>query len=292
MSLSFPLISICIPVYNAVAYIEDTVDGFLNQTYDNIEIIINDDCSNDGTWEVLKKYDNTSKVRLYRNAKNTGIGPNWNATYNYAQGDYVVIANADDVHNNNFIENAFSYISSHQVDFVSFKYEVLNSSDGSLKIANPNQPKDSGIVNGFDIINKFGAFHIIFTLFKRELIDKCKINDLAFMNTQVCDYEFLLRYSYYNPIAYFSNEVIGYYRIHDTNSSRKPLGEMKSYFYDVLPYWHEKVKIYEKNHYAPGSYRKRRRNALIRYIKSIVRGREPYDSKLFKTILMFYIKSL
>jgi glycosyltransferase involved in cell wall biosynthesis len=292
MSAGSPLVSICIPVYNAVAYIEETVDCFLNQTYSNIEIIINDDCSNDGTWERLQRFCDNPKVRLYRNSKNTGIGPNWNTAYDYAKGEYVVIANADDLYKNDFIEKGIYYFTKYSVAFVPFSYQIINDSDKSLKNVNSHQSEISGIVNGFDVLNRHGAFHIIFTLFKRELIEKCKINGLAFMNTQVCDYEFLLRYSYYNPNAYFSNEIIGYYRIHDTNNSKKPLGEMKSYFYDVLPSWDERLKEYSKSHYPPGTYRKRRRDAFVRYLKGVIRGRQPFDSKLFKTIFLFYIKSL
>lgn len=283
---SKPLVSICIPVYNAVNYIDNTIQGFLNQTYKRIEIIVSDDCSTDGTWEKLLAYNQESKIRLYRKVKNSGIGPNWNEAYRHASGRYVVIANADDIHDRNFVLKAVKYIENNNVDFVSFKYHVLHEKDNSKYECGFIQ--ESGIINGFQNLS---SIHIIYTLFKRELIEKCKINGNAFMNTQVCDFEFLQRYSYYYPKLYYSSESIGYYRIHNTNNSKIPLGELKSYYYDVLPYWFEKVRDYEKEHYPNKSYLKKRRKAFMRYNKSIIKKKQPLDFTLYFTILKFYLKS-
>ena len=53
---SNPLVSICIPAYNNEDYISETLDSLLAQTYSNLEIIVVDDCSKDGTFSVLEQY--------------------------------------------------------------------------------------------------------------------------------------------------------------------------------------------------------------------------------------------
>jgi teichuronic acid biosynthesis glycosyltransferase TuaG len=55
ISNQFPLISVCIPCYNAEGFIAETLQAFINQTYSNFEIVIVDDCSTDGSLELLRR---------------------------------------------------------------------------------------------------------------------------------------------------------------------------------------------------------------------------------------------
>ena len=72
------LVSILVPVYNRENLIEETVNSGLSQTYENIEIIIVDNQSTDGTWKILEKLASQDKrIKIFQN--NTNIGPvrNW-----------------------------------------------------------------------------------------------------------------------------------------------------------------------------------------------------------------------
>lgn len=283
-----PLVSVCIPVYNAVKYIEQTLNCFLNQTYSNIEIIVSDDCSTDGTLEKLEKFKDHEKITILKNSKNTGIGPNWNNAYNKAKGKYIVIANADDIHFSNFIEKAVNNILLNDVDFVSFKYEICFDNGSLNKKASIYQPSDSQIIdNSFDLILLYNPFHIIFTMFKKELIDQCLFDKKMFINTQVCDYEFLLRYSYSHPKMYFNSTIIGYYRIHETNVSSRPLAEFKSFYFDVMPLWCDKIVKYDSN-----KFHKFCRNNLFNYIKKLLRRRDPFDFWLLFSLIKYYLFSV
>ncbi|WP_348825388.1 glycosyltransferase family 2 protein [Flavobacterium aestuarii] len=280
-----PLVSVCIPVYNAEKYIEETVNCFLLQTYINIEVIIQDDFSTDGTWEILNSlFHGMPKVKLFRNEKNLGIGPNWNNAYNHATGEYIVIANADDIHENTFIEKGVDKLSDVNIDFISFKYKMLFEKTGVKKYTLKNEFITSGYVeNAFEKIAFENPFHIIFTIFRKKILDEIKCNGKLFLDTQICDAELMLRYSE-NRNLYYCDEVIGYYRIHETNNSTIPLGELKSYYNDVLPIWH--ARLTKKFGFK---FRKGILMGAIYYFKSAVKGRSPWNYKLFFNMLRFTI---
>ena len=72
-----PLISIVLCTYNGAKYLDAQMQSLLNQTYQNIEIIISDDCSTDGTLELLQKYTENSSVHLHINSENIGYSKNF-----------------------------------------------------------------------------------------------------------------------------------------------------------------------------------------------------------------------
>lgn len=286
MPLENPLISIVIPVYNAADYIEATVNNFLLQTYTNLEIILQDDCSKDSTWKVLQsKFKDEQRVKLFQNEKNLGIGPNWNAAYEHASGEYVVIANADDVHFPVFVETAYKNMLQFKVDFVSFKYKILNEKTQSKEFTAANIHLESEIVKDpFETVFFQNPYHIIFTMFKKANIDAIKVDGNAFLNTQICDYELVLRYAKSNTL-YYSEEVMGYYRIHDTNNSGKPLAEFRSFYSGVVPYWHKTLV----NKFGL-RYRKLHAQKLLDFVKGFIKGRESFSLYPIKQCLKYLIK--
>ena len=91
-----PLISICIPAYNSEAFIAATLESVLHQTHCNLEIIITDDRSTDGTLPVIKRFSDP-RIRLIQNEANLGLGGNWNKAVSCATGTYVKLLCADDL---------------------------------------------------------------------------------------------------------------------------------------------------------------------------------------------------
>lgn len=91
--MSQPLVSVIIPCYNYAAYMAETIDSVLNQSYPNIEIILIDDGSTDHTAEVATCY--AGRVQYYYQS-NRGLSAARNAGFEYASGNYVVYIDADD----------------------------------------------------------------------------------------------------------------------------------------------------------------------------------------------------
>jgi glycosyltransferase involved in cell wall biosynthesis len=92
-----PLISILIPNYNYAKYVTTAVDSALAQTYPNVEVIVSDNCSTDGAWELLnERYGENPRVRLYQNATNIGMARNFDRLMELARGHYVMCLSSDD----------------------------------------------------------------------------------------------------------------------------------------------------------------------------------------------------
>lgn len=98
-----PLVSICIPTYNAEKTIAHTVQSVINQTYLNLEIIVCDNASIDNTLEVLNDFDD-ERICVYSNETNIGAENNWSRCIQIARGKYIAIYHADDLYSPEIVE--------------------------------------------------------------------------------------------------------------------------------------------------------------------------------------------
>lgn len=96
-----PLVSIIIPNYNSEKYIAESIKSCIGQTYSNIEIIVVDDASNDGSLSIVREFDG---VRIYQNPENKGACYSRNYGIQIAKGKYLKFLDADDILVNDSIE--------------------------------------------------------------------------------------------------------------------------------------------------------------------------------------------
>ena len=141
-----PLVSVLIPVYNRGQLVLEAVESALEQTYSNIEIIICDNCSTDGTYDILcKNYANHPKVKLYQNEKNLGPVNNWIQCLQKATGKYVKILWSDDLISSQFIEKCVAVME--KDDDIGMVYSsCILFSDREMKTCQPlhKLPIESG----------------------------------------------------------------------------------------------------------------------------------------------------
>ncbi|HXI23992.1 MAG TPA: glycosyltransferase [Pyrinomonadaceae bacterium] len=95
-----PLVSVLVACYNQARYVEECLDSVLNQTYENIELIIIDDCSQDDSASVIQRWlvTNNFTATFFRHQQNQGICKTFNAALQRATGEYVCVLAADDVY--------------------------------------------------------------------------------------------------------------------------------------------------------------------------------------------------
>jgi glycosyltransferase involved in cell wall biosynthesis len=116
-----PLVSVIIPCLNRETLVGDAIESALNQTHPNLEIIIVDDGSTDGTGKVVQRYTGSGKVRYLRHEVNKGIPTARNTGIRNSLGDYVAFLDSDDLWLPNKIEvqlRAFSQDTTGQVGMI------------------------------------------------------------------------------------------------------------------------------------------------------------------------------
>jgi glycosyltransferase involved in cell wall biosynthesis len=94
--MSSPLVSVCLPNLNTYPYLRERVDTILAQTYENWELVISDNHSEDGAWEFFQELARQDPRVSIAQAPREGLYPNWNQCVRRARGEYVYIATSDD----------------------------------------------------------------------------------------------------------------------------------------------------------------------------------------------------
>lgn len=90
------LVSVIVASYNHAEFLEQRMDSLINQTYQDIEILVIDDCSSDNSVEILRRYESHPKVRLIIREKNGGWVAVSNQGVEVSVGEFVIFANCDD----------------------------------------------------------------------------------------------------------------------------------------------------------------------------------------------------
>lgn len=93
-----PLISVIMGIYNCAETLEEAVDCIINQTYENWELIMCDDCSKDDTLEIaLKIAEKDCRIHVIRNGRNCTLAPSLNHCLQHAKGKYIARMDGDDI---------------------------------------------------------------------------------------------------------------------------------------------------------------------------------------------------
>lgn len=121
------MLSVIIPTYNRETTISKALESVLNQTYQNFEIIIVDDCSTDRTVDIINGFS-SSKIRLLSTEKNSGAARARNIGIKNAKNDIISLLDSDDYYEPSFLEESFNKLhhSSEQIGFMWTGLRVIN----------------------------------------------------------------------------------------------------------------------------------------------------------------------
>ncbi len=98
MSSPPPAVSVVMPAYNSKAYIERAIESILNQTLADLELVIGDDHSTDGTWEIINEYATRDpRVKVFRNEENSGSATTINRAVAMASAQVIAAMDSDDM---------------------------------------------------------------------------------------------------------------------------------------------------------------------------------------------------
>lgn len=139
-STSQPLVSVPVITYNSSKYVLETLESIKAQTYQNIELIVSDDCSKDNTVEICRKWIEENKDRfvstkLITSEINTGISANLNRAEAECRGEWVKGIAGDDILMPNCVEKYIDYIIEHpQVVCLFSKIQAFGSNNERNKL--------------------------------------------------------------------------------------------------------------------------------------------------------------
>lgn len=127
-----PKVDILLATYNGEKYIKEQVESILNQTYENIQIIISDDCSTDKTRQVLKEYENNEKIKIFYQEKNLGYVKNFEFLLKQVESNLYMLSDQDDVWKKEKVEKSVEKIESEKLDLVFGDLEVVDENLNTL----------------------------------------------------------------------------------------------------------------------------------------------------------------
>ena len=177
-----PTVSVIIPNYNHAPYLKERIDSVLNQTYQDFEVIILDDCSPDNSVEVIEQYRSNPHVSHIlineQNTRNTFI--QWERGISMAKGRYIWIAESDDVAEPQLLETLIGQLEQHPDASVAFCHSRLIDADGALlseqNTKNPAQPGQITIDDSCTFLRHLLIFNYIYNasmaVFRRDVYDR------------------------------------------------------------------------------------------------------------------------
>lgn len=191
-----PMVSVIIPVYNAVKYLPETLRSVVNQTFKNFELILIDDGANDGSGQICDEFAKTDSRIIVIHQKNGGICKARNTGLSVAKGKYIAFCDHDDLYEPIFLEKAVDEAEEKEVDLVKFTYKSEIWKNGrKLKTIVKKCP--SAIVDTSDLVNQYTLFNLTVRgiwngLYLRKIIEENKIRFDENIKTGMEDYLFNL----------------------------------------------------------------------------------------------------
>lgn len=184
------ILSIVIPLYKGKEFLAETLESIISQwDEEKVEIVMCDDVSTDGTFEVAKKYSELYKnIKLFRNEVNLGMDGNFEKVVNLATGEYIWFCGQDDIFGKGAIEKVLNVIQKgNTIDFMYVNYSQNNHdlskviTEKMLPIDNDVLCKDSKSFLAITDIEKLPTFLPSYVL-RKSLWDK--IDKKPFYGTQ------------------------------------------------------------------------------------------------------------
>lgn len=206
-----PLLSIITPVYNVKSYLNRCVESILNQSYDNIELIMIDDGSTDGSSILCDEWAKKDKRVVVIHKENGGVSSARNAGLGKARGEYLTFVDPDDFLAPDTYGSNMAFLLNHQeVDILQYPFcHYFNDND----ISNYHKPSSTMLVGAENIFKNWWSgspleYVIWNKIYKRDLWDDIHFN-LGHISEDTC---LVPRFVNNAHVIYISNQGLYYYQ--------------------------------------------------------------------------------
>jgi len=198
----FPLVTVITIVRNGKKTLSQAIMSVLNQSYPNIEYIVVDGASTDGTLEVIKRFDD--KIDLWISEPDSGTSDAFNKAISMAEGDFIFWLSADDWIVSDFIKAAVQSLLVSGADFV-FGDMVMYEQENQAVVYKAEKNYTKSLMSGYP------RFHFPTLVIKKECFQRVGLIDLTYK--YVADYEWLVRLHLSGGRGLYVNSLIVHRRV-------------------------------------------------------------------------------
>jgi len=215
-----PKVSICIPTFNRIDLLPFAIESVLQQTYQDFELIVCDDGSQDGTADLMSKYED-NRIKYIRHHQNIGKSNNMRSGFDAATGDYFIKFDDDDRLIPDFIAETSTILEQDStIDFVGTDHWIIdinNVRDEAKTEENSRRWGRKDLIEGvvenlLEVVFVNQSFQIGATLFRRQ-----SVVEVGFMqpNWQNCeDNDLFVRLALAGKKGYYLPKLLMEYRVH------------------------------------------------------------------------------
>ncbi|MCW8839090.1 MAG: glycosyltransferase [Thiovulaceae bacterium] len=288
--MSNPKVSVLIPAYNYGHYISEAIESVLNQTYQDFELIVVDNNSEDNTVELVSEYmKKDSRVSIHVNLENIGMYRNYNQALALASGDYIKFLNADDKFEPTLLEKFVNILNKNEsVSLVSSKRQYFGDKTDILEAGFVGeQNKETVLAKAFKDGNIIGEPTTV--MFRKKHLNVGTFNiDLKMF----ADFDMWIKLLEVGNV-YFVDEVLSYFRIHETQGTKYLNNEIKKSYINKFQFYNYMVNKLLFNDFFDYKITKKLLKLNINRTAKIVGKSAKYINK-FKTLYAFgtYLKYL
>lgn len=230
----YPKVSAFIAVYQQVDFIREAIDSVLIQDYPNLEIIIGDDGSTDGTQEILKDYQQKypTLIKLILSKENTGITANCNRIFKECTGKYIAFLAGDDIWLPGKIRTQVDYMENHPECSICYhNLEVFDNDSGS-KIGNFNNSLNPPRTGKADVLIRHGCFNGAVA----NMVRRSNCPDYGFDQRIpiASDWLFWIEILLDDGEIHYIDKVLGRYRVRKGSASNQKTEKILNNFVDHL----------------------------------------------------------
>ena len=130
-------VSVVMPAYNAERFIDEQIASVLAQDFRCFELLVADDCSDDGTWERIRRHAADPRVRTCRNQQRLGAGATRNALNRLARGRYLTPCDADDLMLPGNLSRLHAHLEANPQAGMAYGAYLMLEADGSGRLMSP-----------------------------------------------------------------------------------------------------------------------------------------------------------
>lgn len=219
-----PLVTVIVPAYNHENYVEDCLRSVVEQTYDNLQIIVFNDGSKDNTGQVIEKFIEKQQRKIeYVSKENEGLCKTLNKGIERSEGEYIATIASDDIWFPNKIEEQVNFLENNKNIGLVFSdaFFLKGNVKTKMKYSEYKTRLRKHFKNSIQNANFYESLLIenlvvaVTVMTRKECFDRVGIFDESLKYE---DYDMWLRISKYYPIGYL-DKPLAYYRIHTTNIS-------------------------------------------------------------------------